>query len=49
MMEAALQGAAQQARAKADEIAKLMTENDQLKSVVDDLRWESSDADIESL
>ena len=26
------------AQAKADEIAKLMTENEQLKSVVDDLR-----------
>lgn len=49
MMEAALQGAARQAQAKADEIAKLMTENEQLKSVVDDLRRKSSDADIESL
>lgn len=49
MMEAALQGAARQAQAKADEIAKLMSENEQLKSVVDDLRRKSSDADIESL
>ncbi|KAJ8440021.1 hypothetical protein Cgig2_020509 [Carnegiea gigantea] len=34
---------------QSSEIAKLMTENEQLKSVVDDLRRKSSDADIESL
>ncbi|CAO2815412.1 unnamed protein product [Amaranthus hypochondriacus] len=38
MMEAALQGAAQQAQAKADEIVKLTSENEQLKTVIEDLR-----------
>ncbi|KAF2323429.1 hypothetical protein GH714_035411 [Hevea brasiliensis] len=38
MMETALQGAARQAQAKADEIAKLMNENEQLKAVIDDLK-----------
>ncbi|KAL2234758.1 UNVERIFIED_CONTAM: Golgin candidate 5 [Sesamum indicum] len=38
MMETALHGAARQAQAKADEIAKLMNENEQLKAVIDDLR-----------
>ncbi|KAL2243327.1 UNVERIFIED_CONTAM: Golgin candidate 5 [Sesamum indicum] len=38
MLETALQGAARQAQAKADEIAKLMNENEQLKAVIDDLR-----------
>ncbi|KAG9141499.1 hypothetical protein Leryth_001929 [Lithospermum erythrorhizon] len=49
MMEAALQGAARQAQAKADEIAKLMNENEQLKGVVEDLRRKSSEADVETL
>ncbi|KAL2928488.1 Golgin candidate 5 [Bienertia sinuspersici] len=49
MMESALQGAARQAQAKADEIAKLMSENEQLKSVLEDLRRKSNDAEIESL
>lgn len=49
MMETALQGAARQAQAKADEIAKLMNENEQLKAVTEDLRRKSSDAEIESL
>ncbi|WVZ00637.1 hypothetical protein V8G54_026706 [Vigna mungo] len=38
MMEAALQGAARQAQAKADDIAKLMNENEQLKSVIEDFK-----------
>ncbi|MBA0658603.1 hypothetical protein Goklo_010798 [Gossypium klotzschianum] len=38
MMESALQGAARQAQAKADEIAKLMNENEQLKAVIEDLK-----------
>ncbi|KAK9157454.1 hypothetical protein Scep_004028 [Stephania cephalantha] len=38
MMEAALQGAARQAQAKADEIAKLMNENEQLKNVIENLK-----------
>ncbi|XP_034205131.1 chaperonin CPN60-1, mitochondrial-like isoform X1 [Prunus dulcis] len=38
MMEAALQGAARQAQAKADEIAKFMNENEQLKSAIEDLK-----------
>ncbi|GER45002.1 golgin candidate 5 [Striga asiatica] len=49
MMETALQGAARQAQAKADEIAKLMNENEQLKSVTDDLRRKTNEAEVESL
>ncbi|PKI67863.1 hypothetical protein CRG98_011762, partial [Punica granatum] len=49
MMETALQGAARQAQAKADEIAKLMNENEQLKAVIEDLKRKSSEAEIESL
>ncbi|GER52420.1 golgin candidate 5 [Striga asiatica] len=49
MMETALQGAARQAQAKADEIAKLMNENEQLKSVIDDLKRKTNEAEIESL
>ncbi|CAN1285932.1 Golgin candidate 5 [Linum perenne] len=49
MMEAALQGAARQAQAKADEIAKLMTDNEHLKTVIDDLKRKSNDAEVESL
>ncbi|KAL8043242.1 hypothetical protein ABFX02_09G106800 [Erythranthe guttata] len=49
MMETALQGAARQAQAKADEIAKLMNENEQLKGVIDDLRRNTNEAEIESL
>ncbi|OIW17143.1 hypothetical protein TanjilG_21120, partial [Lupinus angustifolius] len=37
-MEASLQGAARQAQAKADEIAKLMNENEQLKAAIEDLK-----------
>ncbi|KAL6137615.1 hypothetical protein ACLB2K_062905 [Fragaria x ananassa] len=49
MMEAALQGAARQAQAKADEIAKFMNENEQLKLVVEDLKRKSTEAEVESL
>ncbi|XP_031104915.1 golgin candidate 5 [Ipomoea triloba] len=49
MMETALQGAARQAQAKADEIANLMNENEQLKIVIEDLRRKTSEVDIESL
>ncbi|KAK2999336.1 hypothetical protein RJ639_024493, partial [Escallonia herrerae] len=49
MMETALQGAARQAQSKADEIAKLMNENEQLKAVIEDLRRKSSEAEVESL
>ncbi|KAL7191279.1 hypothetical protein ACSBR2_023365 [Camellia fascicularis] len=49
MMETALQGAARQAQAKADEIAKLMNENENLKAVIEDLRRKSNEAEIESL
>ncbi|KAL3528747.1 hypothetical protein ACH5RR_008069 [Cinchona calisaya] len=45
MMESALQGAARQAQAKADEIAKLMNENEQLNAVIEDLRRKSNEAD----
>lgn len=47
MMETALQGAARQAQAKADEIAKLMNENEQLKSVIEDLRGKTNEAEVE--
>ncbi|KAA8541781.1 hypothetical protein F0562_022933 [Nyssa sinensis] len=49
MMEAALQGAARQAQAKADDIAKLMNENELLKVVIEDLRRKSNEAEVESL
>ncbi|KAG5229185.1 golgin candidate [Salix suchowensis] len=49
MMEIALQGAARQAQAKADEIAKLMNENEHLKVVIGELKRKSSDAEIDSL
>ncbi|XP_020687505.1 golgin candidate 5 isoform X1 [Dendrobium catenatum] len=49
MMEAALQGAARQAQAKADEIAKLMNENELLKSTVEELKRKSAEADIDAL
>ncbi|KAG4199141.1 hypothetical protein ERO13_A05G132400v2 [Gossypium hirsutum] len=49
MMESALQGAARQAQAKADEIAKLMNENEQLKAVIEDLKRKSNEAEMESL
>ncbi|KAK8939973.1 Golgin candidate 5 [Platanthera guangdongensis] len=49
MMETALQGAARQAQAKADEIAKLMNENEQLKSTVEDLKRKTTEADIDAL
>ncbi|GFZ04171.1 golgin Putative 5 [Actinidia rufa] len=38
MMETALQGAARQAQAKANDIEKLMNENEHLKAVIEDLR-----------
>ncbi|KAI8019698.1 Golgin candidate 5 [Camellia lanceoleosa] len=49
MMETALQGAARQAQAKVDEIAKLMNENENLKAVIEDLRRKSNETEIESL
>ncbi|KAK1574827.1 hypothetical protein Q3G72_000258 [Acer saccharum] len=49
MMETALQGAARQAQAKADEIAKMMNENEHLKAVIEDLKRKSNDAEIETL
>ncbi|GMQ08606.1 hypothetical protein CsSME_00052259 [Camellia sinensis var. sinensis] len=49
MMETALQGAARQAQAKADDIAKLMNENEHQKAVIEDLRRKSNEAEIESL
>ncbi|OIW03809.1 hypothetical protein TanjilG_30085 [Lupinus angustifolius] len=48
-MEAALQGAAKQAQAKADEIAKFMNENEQLKAVIEDLKRKSNEAEVETL
>ncbi|KAJ6823139.1 putative golgin candidate 5 isoform X1 [Iris pallida] len=48
LMEAALQGAARQAQAKADEISRLMNENEHLKSM-EDLKRKSTDAEIDAL
>ncbi|VAH22741.1 unnamed protein product [Triticum turgidum subsp. durum] len=42
MMEAALQGAARQSQSKADEIARLMNENEQLKSTINELKGNKS-------
>ncbi|CAN6332038.1 unnamed protein product [Urochloa humidicola] len=49
MMEAAVQGAARQSQSKADEIARLMNENEQLKSTIDDLKSKSSEAEMDAL
>ncbi|KAJ4797685.1 golgin putative 5 [Rhynchospora pubera] len=49
MMEAALQGAARQAQAKADEMTRLMNENDQLKSTIEDLKRRSMESEVDSL
>ncbi|GAV64459.1 TMF_TATA_bd domain-containing protein/TMF_DNA_bd domain-containing protein [Cephalotus follicularis] len=49
MMETALQGAARQAQAKADEIAKMMNENENLKAVIEDLKRKSNEAEMETL
>jgi hypothetical protein len=49
MMDAALQGAARQSQSKADEIARLMNENEQLKSTIDDLKSKSSEAELDAL
>lgn len=49
-MEAVLLGAARQAQAKADEISRLMYENEQLKTIVEDQRRrKSNEAEMESL
>ncbi|XP_022947604.1 golgin candidate 5-like isoform X2 [Cucurbita moschata] len=47
--ETALQGAVRQAQAKADEIEKLMNENEHLNTVIEKLKKKSSDVEIESL
>ncbi|KAG2617580.1 golgin candidate 5-like [Panicum virgatum] len=49
MMDAALQGAARQSQSKADEIARLMNENEQLKATIDDLKTKSSEAELDVL
>ncbi|XP_076881225.1 golgin candidate 5-like [Bidens hawaiensis] len=49
MMETALLGAAKQAQTKADEIANLMNENEQLKSLLEEQRRKSNEAEVESL
>eukprot|EP00252_Welwitschia_mirabilis_P005829 TRINITY_DN1642_c0_g2_i1.p1 TRINITY_DN1642_c0_g2~~TRINITY_DN1642_c0_g2_i1.p1 ORF type:complete len:993 (-),score=296.66 TRINITY_DN1642_c0_g2_i1:497-3475(-) len=48
-MEAALQGAARQSQAKADEISRLLIENEHLKSTIEDLKNKSPDAEAEAL
>ncbi|CAI9262802.1 unnamed protein product [Lactuca saligna] len=48
-MEDALLGAARQAQAKADEISKLMNENEQLKFIIEDQKRNSNEAGMESL
>ncbi|KAM0020252.1 putative TATA element modulatory factor 1, TATA binding protein [Helianthus debilis subsp. tardiflorus] len=49
LMETALLGAATQAQAKADELAKLMNENEQLKSLLEEQTRKSNEAEVESL
>ncbi|XP_078429014.1 golgin Putative 5 [Wolffia australiana] len=49
MLEAALQGAARQAQSKADEIARLLNENEQLKSTIEELKRKTSESDSDSL
>ncbi|KAJ0698206.1 putative TATA element modulatory factor 1, TATA binding protein [Helianthus annuus] len=49
LMETALLGAAKQAQTKADEIANLMNENEQLKSLLEEQRRKSNEAEVESL
>ncbi|KAD6794680.1 hypothetical protein E3N88_05576 [Mikania micrantha] len=49
LMETALLGAAKQAQAKADEIANLMNENERLKSLLEEQRRKSNEAEVESL
>ncbi|XP_076902744.1 golgin candidate 5-like [Bidens hawaiensis] len=49
IMETALLGAAKQAQTKADEIANLMNENEQLKSLLEEQRRKSNEAEVESL
>ncbi|ERM98626.1 hypothetical protein AMTR_s00109p00089980 [Amborella trichopoda] len=48
-MEAALQGAARQSQSKADTIATLMNENEQLKSTVEELKRKSSETESDKL
>ncbi|XP_039121687.1 golgin candidate 5 isoform X2 [Dioscorea cayenensis subsp. rotundata] len=49
LMEAALHGAARQAQAKADEIARLMNENEQLRTTIEDLKKRTTEAEIDAL
>ncbi|KAM0005529.1 putative TATA element modulatory factor 1, TATA binding protein [Helianthus debilis subsp. tardiflorus] len=49
LMETALLGAAKQAQTKADEIENLMNENEQLKSLLEEQRRKSNEAEVESL
>ncbi|OAE32334.1 hypothetical protein AXG93_3017s1040 [Marchantia polymorpha subsp. ruderalis] len=49
MMEAALQGAAKQAQMKADEISRLMGENEKLKADVDAYKNKSNDMELDAL
>ncbi|KAL2609084.1 hypothetical protein R1flu_027657 [Riccia fluitans] len=49
MMEAALQGAAKQSQMKADEITRLMGENEKLKLALDDLKAKSNDVELDAL
>ncbi|KAG6543726.1 hypothetical protein Mapa_014910 [Marchantia paleacea] len=49
MMEAALQGAAKQAQMKADEISRLMGENEKLKAALDAHKNKSNDLELDAL
>lgn len=49
VMEAALQGAARQAQAKADDISRLLIENEQLRNTIDDLKKRSSEGESDAL
>ncbi|XP_073389616.1 golgin candidate 5-like [Physcomitrium patens] len=49
MMEAALLGAAKQAQSKADEISRLMLENEQLKASLEELKKKTNEAGLDAL
>ncbi|CAM6128727.1 unnamed protein product [Calypogeia fissa] len=49
MMEAALHGAAKQSQSKADEISRLMIENEELKLSLEDLQRKTSSVELDAL
>eukprot|EP00249_Psilotum_nudum_P011130 c22980_g1_i1 orf=618-3401(-) len=49
MLEVALQSGAKQVQVKADEISRLLLENEQLRAAFEDLKAKSSDAELDAL